>query len=170
MKILTTSFKSKHPKTVFYGGAGSTPFRVAAAVSQQWKKHWLWCSLWDLLFFLFAVKFVCIAVKFVCIYFALHVTFFVSILQEINLIKILSWKFSILIVFFNIIRCFMLFDCFCSFTKTCLRVKKNTFFSGRNKQKRKYNQKLKYSIASLKVYGEISRVAKTVSETVTGFS
>lgn len=63
----------------------------------------------------------------------------------------------------------MLFDCFCSFTKTCLRVKKkNTFFSGRNKQKRKYNQKLKYSIASLKVYGEISRVAKTVSET--GFS
>lgn len=143
------------------------------------KKHWLWCSLWDLLFFLFvsfffllfvSVKFVCIAVKFVCIYFALHVTFFVSILQEINLIKILSWKFSILIVFFNIIRCFMLFDCFCSFTKTCLRVKKNTFFSGRNKQKRKYNQKLKYSIASLKVYGEISRVAKTVSETVTGFS
>lgn len=147
---------------MFLWWAGSTPFRVAAAVSEQ-KKHWLWCSLWDLLFFLFAVKFV-------CIYFALHVTFFVSILQEINLIKILSWKFSILIVFFNIIRCFMLFDCFCSFTKTCLRVKKNTFFSGRNKQKRKYNQKLKYSIASLKVYGEISRVAKTVSETVTGFS
>lgn len=64
----------------------------------------------------------------------------------------------------------MLFNCFCSFTKTCLRVKKKYFLFWKEQAKKKYNQKLKYSIASLKVYGEISRVAKTVSETVTGFS
>lgn len=136
MKILTTSFKSKHPKTCSYGGLGQLLLEWQQ-LCLNYEKNIGYGALWDLLFFLFvsfffllfvSVKFVCIAVKFVCIYFALHVTFFVSILQEINLIKILSWKFSILIVFFNIIRCYMLFDCFCSFTKTCLRVKKILYF------------------------------------------
>lgn len=112
MKILTTSFKSKHPKTVLMVELGQLLLEWQQLCLNNEKnigygalsEICCFSCLYLIFFLLFvSVKFVCIAVKFVCIYFALHVTFFVSILQEINLIKILSWKFSILIVFFNII-------------------------------------------------------------------